>query len=94
LLKQLPQIKIVQTTDFISYSKKHHSYVFNELAGRVRRLYPHIEEVFFDMGDLSLKSLNQSVSLTLNANIKHMDNQWPELLWQAFSAKGFVAQAF
>ena len=52
------------------------------------------EEDFFDMGKLSLKSLNQSVSLTLNDNLKQMDSQWPQLLWQAFGAKGFVALAY
>jgi hypothetical protein len=70
LLKQLPKIKTVQTTDFIGYSKEHRAYVFNDLAVRDGRLYALNEEDFFDMGKLSLKSLNQSVSLTLNDNLK------------------------
>lgn len=94
LLKQLPKIKTVQTTDFIGYSKEHRAYVFNDLAVRDGRLYLLNEEDFFDMGKLSLKSLNQSVSLTLNANLKQMNNQWPQLLWQAFGTKGFAALAF
>lgn len=68
--------------------------MFNDLAVRDGRLYALNEEDFFDMGKLSLKSLNQSVSLTLNDNLKQMDSQWPQLLWQAFGAKGFVALAF
>ncbi|HGC4884712.1 TPA: toprim domain-containing protein [Escherichia coli] len=94
LLKQLPKIKTVQTTDFIGYSKEYRAYVFNDLAVRDGRLYTLNEEDFFDMDKLSLKSLNQSVSLTLNDNLKQMDSQWPQLLWQAFGAKGFVALAY
>lgn len=94
LLKQLPKIKTVQTVDFIGYSKEHKAYVFNELAVRDGRLYSLNEEDFFDMGKLSLKSLNQSVNLALNPDFKQTDKQWPQLLWQAFGAKGMVALAF
>ncbi len=94
LLKQLPKIKTVQTIDFIGYSKEHKAYVFNDLAVRDGRLYSLNEEDFFDMGKLSLKSLNQSVNLALNPDFKQIDKEWHTLLWQAFGAKGMVALAF
>ena len=92
--RQLFNIKRVQTTDFIGYSREYECYVFNDVAVKDGRLFTLNEEDFFDIGKLSVKSLNQSVDLHLNRDFKKLNNQWPRMLWQAFGAKGFVALAY
>lgn len=91
---QLYNIKRVKTVDFVGYSKEHGAYVFGDVAVKDGRLVRLNEEDFFDLGKLSIKSLNGSVNLHLNPEFKEMNKQWPRLLWQAFGAKGLVALAF
>lgn len=92
--RQLFNIKRVQTTDFIGYSREYECYVFNDVAVKDGRLFNLNDEDFFDIGKLSIKSLNQSVDLLLNKDFRKLNNHWPRMLWQAFGAKGFVALAY
>jgi hypothetical protein len=92
--QQLYNIKRVQTTDFIGYSREYACYVYNEVAIKDGRLYRLNEEDFFDIGKLSIKTLSQSVGVHLNPDLKKLSNEWPRRLWQAFNAKGFVALSF
>ncbi|WP_288739505.1 toprim domain-containing protein [uncultured Rheinheimera sp.] len=92
--KQLFNIKRVQTTDFIGYSREYGCYVFNDSAVKDGRLFELNDEDFFDIGKLSIKSLNQSVDLHLNRKFSQLNTEWPRKLWQAFGAKGFVALAY
>lgn len=87
-------IKVVQTIDFVGYSKDHGAWVFNDLAVKSGRLYKINEEDFFDLGKLALKSLSQSVGLALNPTEKEFSLEWLDLVWQAFGARGIVALAF
>lgn len=92
--QQLYNIKRVQTTDFIGYSREFECYVYNEVAVKDGRLYRLNEEDFFDIGKLSIKTLSQSVGVHLNPDFKQLNQEWPRKLWQAFNAKGFVALSF
>lgn len=92
--QQLYNIKRVQTTDFIGYSREFECYIYNEVAVKDGRLYRLNEEDFFDIGKLSIKTLSQSVGVHLNPDFKQLNQEWPRKLWQAFNAKGFVALSF
>lgn len=94
LKDQLPRIKKVKITDFIGYSKEHKAYIYNDVAVKDGKLYQLNEEDFFDIGSLSVKTINQSVSLTLNPDLKLLNLGWTKQLWQAFGAKGYVALTF
>lgn len=92
--RQLFNIKTVQTIDFIGYSKEHGAYVFGDIAVKGGKIYELNEEDFFDLGKLSVKSLNQSVTLAINADLKQFKPEWINLLWRCFGAKGIVTLAF
>lgn len=91
---QLYNIKTVQTVDFVGYSKEHGCYVYNDIAIKDGELFRLNDEDFFDMGRLSIKSLNQSVSLHINANRDHYKTDWIDQLYRCFGAQGIVALAF
>ena len=76
------------------YSKEHQTYVFNDVAVKNGVMHRLNEEDFFDVGKLSVKSLNQSVSLQVNSELKQLNKNWSRTLWTAFSAKGFIALSF
>ncbi|MFA9209429.1 MAG: toprim domain-containing protein [Yersinia sp. (in: enterobacteria)] len=92
--RQIFNIKRVQTVDFVGYSKEYQAYVFNDLAIKNGVMHRLNEEDFFDVGKLSIKSLNHSVSLQINSELKQLNNNWPRMLWTAFGAKGFIALSF
>lgn len=98
LKSQMAGIRSVQTVDFVGYSKDHGAYIFNDLAVKGGQVYELNEEDFFDIGKLSVKTLNQSVSLNINRNgvdVRAEDRfDWPDRLWHCFGAKGIVALAF
>lgn len=94
LKKQMFGIKTVQTIDFIGYAKEHGAWVFDNLAVKDGRIVELNDEDFFDIGKLAIKSLNQSVSLSINAELKDYDAEWAKLLWYCFRAKGIVCLAF
>ncbi|MDQ8022215.1 MAG: toprim domain-containing protein [Moraxellaceae bacterium] len=87
-------IKVVETVDFVGYSKDHKAWIFNDVAVHQGKLAHLNEEDFFDLGKLSVKTLSQSVGLKLNSDDKEFDTTWVDLVWQAFGAKGIVALAF
>lgn len=92
--KQLFNIKTVQTIDFIGYSREHGAYVFGDIAIKDGKLHQLNEEDFFDLGKLSVKTLNQSVTLNINSDLKDFRSEWINLLWRCYGPKGIVALAF
>lgn len=91
---QLFAIKRVETIDFIGYSKEHGAYVLGDLAVKDGVIHDINEEDYFDIGPLAVKSLNQSVALTVNRDRKDYRTDWLTLVWQCFGPKGIVALAF
>ncbi|MEY2655583.1 MAG: hypothetical protein RLZZ524_2611, partial [Pseudomonadota bacterium] len=90
----LYNIQRVETIDFIGYSREHRAYVLGDVAVRGGKQYAVNDEDFFDFGTLSLKSLNQSVSLQINRDEQDYQKQWVTLLWRCFGAKGLAALTF
>lgn len=91
---QIDNIKRVQTVDFIGYCRDHKAWIFNDLAVKDGKTYKLNNEDFFEMGRLNIKSLNQSLRLNLNTNLKEMKTDWVDKIWRAFGDKGIVALAF
>lgn len=94
LKDKLPGIKKVEITDFVGYSKEYDAYIYNDYAIKDGRVHHLNDEDFFDIGKLSVKTINQSVSLSLNPDLKEFNQTWQNTLWTAFGAKGFVALSF
>lgn len=91
---QLFNIKRVETIDFIGYSIDHGCYVLGDVAVKGGTLHEVNNEDYFDIGRLSVKSLNRSVSLKINRDAGEYTTEWIDLIWQAFGAKGLAALTF
>lgn len=94
LKSQMANIRSVRTIDFIGYSREHGCYVWQDVAVKNGQVYRLNAEDFFDLGKLSIKTLNQSVTLNLQRDFKSLNHDWLDLFWPCFGAKGLVALAF
>lgn len=93
--ESLFSIKTVETIDFVGYSREHGCYVFGErLAMKDGTLAEANEEDFFELGKLSIKTLNSSVGLHINTDPSEYRTDWLGMIWQCFGAKGVVALAY
>ena len=92
--RDLYNIKRVETIDFIGYSKEYGCYVLDDIAIKDGTLVAINGEDFYDLGRLSVKSLNRSVTLKINKKVDEYDASWIAPLWGAFGAKGLVALTF
>ena len=91
---ELYNIRRVETVDYIGYSIEHGCYVLGDVAVKDGSFHDLNNEDFFDIGKLSLKSLNKSVSLKINRKADEYRRDWLDLLWTAFGAKGLAALTF
>lgn len=94
LADQLYNIKRVDTIDYIGYSLEHGCYVLGDVAVKDGVLSEINGEDFFDIGKLSIKSLNKSVSLTVNRDVDDYRRDWMDMIWNAFGVKGLAALTF
>ena len=94
MLRQLEKIKVVQTVDFVGYSKAHKTYLLGDYAVSGGQVYQANEEDYFEIGKLSIKSLQRSIALHINTDRESQDRSWPQHLWNAFGPAGYVALAF
>lgn len=94
LEKQMFGIKTVKTIDYIGYSREHGAWVFDDIAIKEGRIHELNEEDYFDIGKMAIKSLNRSVNLAINPDLKEYDPEWAKLLWYCFKQKGIVCLAF
>lgn len=94
LKRWLAKIKTVETIDFVGYSRDHGAWVFNDVAVKAGKTVPLNDEDFFDIGRLSIKSLNRSVDLAINNDLKEFSTDWVGLLWECYHHKGIAALAF
>lgn len=92
--RQLDNIKIVQTVDFIGYSAAHKTYILGKVAVRDGAVHEANKEDYFDFDKLSIKSLQKSIALQVNTDREEYDRAWQKHLWLAFGAKGYIALAF
>jgi len=92
--RQLYNIKRVLTIDYIGYSREHDCYVLGDVLVKNGTIHTLNQEDFFDLGKLSLKTLQQSVALVINRDPSQYRSDWVQQLWTCFGAKGMVALAF
>lgn len=89
------RIKVVNTIDFIGYSREYGCYVLGDVAVQAGNLFTVNDEDYFELGGkLSVKSLNQSVNLSINRHPDEYRPDWLDMLWECYGAKGVVALAF
>ena len=91
---QLFGIKTVQTIDYIGYAKDHKTYVFGDLAVKDGAVHELNDEDYFDIGRLNLKTLTHSPQLAISRDRNAYSDQWLDLVWACFGAKGLVALTF
>ena len=94
MLRQLDNIKVVQTVDFVGYSAQHKTYLLGDYAVHDGQVLLANEEDYFEVGKLSIKSLQRSIVLQVNQDAEAQDKSWPQHLWAAFGAPGYVALAY
>ena len=92
--RQLDNIKEVQTVDFVGYSAQHKTYLLGDYAVHDGAVLEANEEDYFEIGKLSIKSLQRSIHLHINRDAEAQDRSWPQHLWSAFGAPGYVALAY
>ena len=94
LKQQISGIKTVETIDFIGYSKEHETWVFPELAVSHGSIYELNDEDYYDIGRMSVKTLSESVALTINSNRADYQHGWASDLANCFGPKGVIALAY
>ncbi|CAN7257906.1 toprim domain-containing protein [Variovorax sp. LjRoot84] len=92
--RQLDNIKIVQTVDFIGYSATHGAYILGKVAVREGQIHEANKEDYFEFNKLSIKSLQKSIQLQINTDRESYERGWQQHLWRAFGAKGYIALAY
>jgi len=92
--RQLYNIKRVETIDYIGYSREHGCYVLGDVAVQGGKIHDINNEDFFDLGQLSVKTLQQSVALAINRDPGEYRADWIEQLWTCFGPSGLAALAF
>jgi hypothetical protein len=91
---QMDGIKTVDTVDFVGYSKENACYLFSDHAvskGKVCRIN---DEDFFELGKLSIKTLNKSLRLEINDTQKDFTTTFIADMWTCWGAQGIVALAW
>lgn len=92
--KQLYGLKVVETIDYMGYSKEHQAYVFADVAVKGGQVYHANDEDYFDMGKTRLKTLQRSIQLHIEPRPSHYNPNWLPKLWLCFGAKGAIVLAF
>lgn len=91
--RHLRNIRVVETVDFIGYSRDHGTYVFPTFAVRDGAVYRFNDEDFVEVGKYALKSLNVSLGIEFGRAADYR-RDWPALVYRAFGAQGLIAAAF
>lgn len=91
--RHLRNIRVVETVEYIGYSRDHQAYIFPSFAIRDGKVYELNDEDFFEIGRLSVKSLNASLDLHIGTAAEYRAD-WPDLVYRAFGAQGLIAAAF
>lgn len=94
LKSTIGRIKIVETIDYVGYSRDHGAWLLGDICVRKGRIYHQNDEEFFDFGRVRLKTLAQSPAISINPNQNQYTTGWIHLLHTAYGARGIVTLAF
>lgn len=84
----------VDTITYFGYSKEYDAYVFPRIAVYQGEVYAINAQDFFQFPRLSLKSLASEAQMQLETAPDHYRQDWPQLVWRAYGAKGMIACVF
>ena len=87
-------IKTVETISHIGYAAEHKCYVFGNVAVKDGVVYKRNDDDYFDIGKLSIKSLAESLKLSVNTKRDAYRDDWLEMVWRCYGVKGVVSLAF
>ncbi len=89
------RLRVVEAVGFVGYSREHHAYIFNDVAVKDGRVVDLNDDDYFDLGSVSVKSVDRSVGLEITRWSGAADETaWVDDLWTAFGAKGLVTLAY
>jgi len=91
--RYLSRIRVVETVEFIGYSRDHEAYIFPEFAVHKGKVYELNDEDFFEIGKRSVKSLNASLPIHLGKATDYRKD-WVDLVYRSFGPKGLIAASF
>lgn len=95
VMADFSHLKRVEALDFVGYSADHGCYLLGDLGVQAGRLVKINDEDYFEFDKkTSLKSINNSVALHINADQAGYHPEWLDMVWECFGAKGMVALAF
>ena len=90
----LNNIKQVKTIDYVGYSKDHQAYIFNDFAVKAGKVIKANAEDYIELSKgISVKTLASSHKFEIGA-AHEFNKDWPELVFEAFGAKGLIALTF
>lgn len=92
--RQLDTPKVVETVDFVGYSKKHKAYLLGDITVHAGDVIEANADDYFEIGRISVKSLQKSIRLDLNTDPSTYDRAWLGHLWNAYGPKGIVALTY
>lgn len=64
----------------MGYSAQHKTYLLGDYAASVGQVLQANEEDYFEVGKLSIKSLQRSIVLQVNQDAEAQDKSWPQHL--------------
>lgn len=94
IIRQTEGLKIVETIDFIGYSKDHKAYIFNDISVQNGNVFKANSEDYFDLSKKRVKCLMKTVKINLSTDAKGYREDWLPKLWLCFGEKGLVALTY
>lgn len=91
--ERLYNLKVVETIDYLGYSKEHQAYILNKLAVKDGVVHELNDEDFFQIGTESIKSLCNSPALQIGEAQAYL-REWKKQFWIAFKEKGAICLAY
>lgn len=91
IIETMHNLKTVETIDYIGYSPKHQSWIFNDLAIHKGNAHPINAENYFSLPKMNVKTLSQSPELEIN---EHGNGEFLNTLIGAYGYKGVCCLAF
>lgn len=92
-LKHLPDIKSVETINYLGYVKQHGAYIFNNHAYKDGQFYALNAQDFFEIGHLNITSTHGTVAVQIGDREDYIST-WIDDLWILYGEKAVVTLAF
>lgn len=91
--KELYNLKVVETIDYVGYSPSHKAYVLPKLAIQDDKVCELNNEDYFDLPNAKRVKTLQMMNISIGSKNDYSDD-WLPHLWDCFGAKGVAALTF